>query len=393
MQVTAKLAGVCVQALELPCNSPSDEIRHTPIMAFTSLNLWLDTAVATMRGSLGSRAAAAVRQQLQDSGLLQHLGPAMDAAAARLTAAVAALAAASSGSSGTSTALPSTTQRDSMQLLVSCVEKADKLCGLLLEACQLTSSVLSQQARFSFEPALAAAPAAMRLILTGFQACSKLQLLWQQNRQLLPPLVCKVAAFGSSFLRRFCCIGLVLPVVVFNDSLQSSPAGRALLLSPDYVSCLAIVLAVTVLGLWLDAGSDDGRAGATAPAARSSSAPGVGSSTGARRRQQQQQAGGSNGSGSSSGNGGRVRCSLRLDSVAPLSCSLFDTLGVTKETVLQAARLAKAERLASVREVESLAMVYGCVLQYQVSWCFRCAFSPAYSITVQCVARREIALQ
>lgn len=158
---------------------------------------------------------------------------------------------------------------------------------------------------------------------------------------------------------------LALPAAVYSDSLQSTPAGRELLLSHDFLSCLAFVLVVTVLGLWLDT-SSDGQTGASAiPAVSSSSAAGVGSSTGSGRQQQGQ-------AGSSSSSGDSISSSVRLDSVAPLSCSLFDVLGVTKETVVQAARLAGSEGLVTVAEMETLGLAYGCVLKFQVSWRFYC---------------------
>jgi hypothetical protein len=373
MQVTAKLASVCVQTLELlDRNSQSDDIQHVPIMAFTALALWLDIAAATMRRSLRSQTAAAVRQQLQDSQPLQHLGPAMDAAAARLTAAVAALAATTTSSCGgsTRTAVSTTTQQDSMHRQVSRVEKADELCGWLLKAFHMTSNVWPLQARFSFEAALPFAPAATRLILTGSQTCSKVQQLWQQQKEQLPLQVGNLAAVRNSFFTRFDTLPLALlavPAAVYSDSLQSTPAGRELLLSHDFMSCLAFVLVVTVLGLWLDTSSDGQTGSSATPAVSSSSAAGVGSSTGSGTQQQGQ-------AGSISSSGDSIRSSVRLDSVAPLSCSLFDVLGVTKETALQAARLAGSEGLVTVAEMETLGLAYGCVLKFQVSRRFYCYF-------------------
>jgi hypothetical protein len=96
--VTAKLAALFTKVLQQP-----DAPKHALPVAYAVLNTWLVGAVATMQASPGSRAAAAVRQHLQESQLLQHLGPAMDAAAARLTAAVAALAAATAADSSSST--------------------------------------------------------------------------------------------------------------------------------------------------------------------------------------------------------------------------------------------------------------------------------------------------
>ena len=344
LQVTAKLGALCVQALQQP-----DE--H--MLALTALKVWLDQAVATMRASPESHAAATVRQQLQESRLLQHLGPAMVAAAAQLTAAVAALQAAaattSNSTSGSADApISATTEQDSIQKQTSNVEVADRHCGLLLMAFEVTSAALSPGACFTPELAVAAAPAAMHLILTGFQACSKLQQLWQQKKAQLPLQVGKLGTILGSFIFSAGSLGLTMPGAVYDDTLQSSPAGRQLLLDPDFVSCLAIMLVVTVLGLDTSMRSAAGNgAAATAAASSSSSAPGVGSSTGS----------------SSSSNG------VRLDSVTPLSCGLFDILGVGKETVLQAAKVAKSAGLATLPKMCTLASCYHSVSWLQVSAC------------------------
>ena len=350
MQMTAKLAALSIQALQRP-NKPL-----AAYLVFNALNAWLTKAIALMQASSGSRAAAAVRQQLQDSQLLQHLGPAMDAAAAQLTGAAAALAtvtAATSGSSGcsSSTAVTSSMQHDSIQKHMFRYEKADEHCGLLLKAFQLTSKALSQQACCGLEAGLPAAPAAMRLILTGLQACSKLQQLSQQKEVQVPLQFGKSAAVSSSFVSRYHCLGLTMPALMYSDALVSTPAAKQLLLLPEYMSCLALVIVATMLGI--DMSSDDDASAAATPAAISSSAPGVGRRTGrhsaAAELQQQQQRGNSSGGGGSSsstsgsssggsscssGSGTGVSSGMRQDSLTPLSCGLFDILGVTEETVL-----------------------------------------------------------
>jgi hypothetical protein len=178
IQVTAKLAAMCLQALQWP-----DERQYAPALAFEALGGWLDKAVTTMRPAPDTRAAAAVRQQLQESQLLQRLGPAMDAAAAQLTAAIAALAAAVTTTVSSSTG---TTQQHSIQQQMARVEEADEHCVVLMSAMHLISCALSQQASFGTETALPAAPAAVRLILAGYQACGRLQKLWQVSNQQLP---------------------------------------------------------------------------------------------------------------------------------------------------------------------------------------------------------------
>jgi hypothetical protein len=285
----------------------------------------------------------------------------MVAAAAKLTAAVAALqataATTSSSTSGSADAPVSpTTEQDSIQKQTSKLEVADRQCGLLLMAFEVTSTALSPAAYFTPELAVAAAPAAMRLILTGFQACSKLQQLWQQKKAQLPLQVGKLGTILGSFIFSAGSLGLTMPGAVYDGTLQSSPAGTQLLLNPDFVSCLAIMLVVTVLGMDTSMRSAAGNGAAATAAASSSrssssssssSAPGVGSSTGS--------------SSSSSG--------VRLDSLTPLSCGLFDILGVGKETVLQAAKVAKSAGLATLPKMCTLASCYHSVSWLQVSAC------------------------
>ena len=379
MQVTAKLTALAINTLQLP------DVPHlSKVFTCTVLNVWLGIAMHAMQASPGSRAAATVRQQLQESQLLQHLGPAMDAAAVRLTEAVTGLVATAGSSSNSSNSYGSkgvsaTTQHDSIQERMSRVEKADIYCGLLLQLFHRASSAGSQQVRFCAALALPAAPAAMRLTLTGFQVCSRLQQLWQQNKELGALQHGSFAAVGSSFVckNRWLAFQLVpeLAGEVSDNMLQTRPAARELLSSPDLVFCLTIVLLVVVLGLDT---SDEVNGTADSSSAISSSnsmsRPSVGSSTyrhsrgtGAQQQEQQQQVWQGSSARDGCGGGGRG-CSSRgvlLGSLTPLSCGLFDMLGVSKETVQEAAGLLKCQGVAYMNTVAS---GYLRVLQYQVSW-------------------------
>jgi hypothetical protein len=149
--------------------------------------------------------------------------------------------------------------------------------------------------------------------------------------------------------------------------LQSCPAANELLLMPEFASCLAIMVVVTFLELDV---SDHGRTGAAATQAASSSrgsTDGVGSSSGSdlvgsgtgdplpragRQPPLPPQAGGSG---------------VRLDSLTPLSCGLFEILGVTKETVQQAAGASKTLGLTTEGQLYGLLVCYTSLIEYQVS--------------------------
>jgi hypothetical protein len=270
MQITAKLAALYVQVLRQP-----DPPEYALLLTYAVLTAWLVRAVAAIEASPGSRATAAVVQQLQDSQLLQHLGPAMDE-------------------------------------------------GL-------------------------------------------------ESRGV-------------------------------SDTLQLYPAASELLLLPESVSCLAIVLVSVLLGL--DTSSDDWLKAADTTATSSSSTPGVGSSTGRQapgtgvpqpQQQQQQRPGNSGGSSSSSSSSSSsgMAAGVRLGSLTPLSCGLFPLLGITKETALQAARLAKAQGLTTLASLDVLVAAYRDVIVHQVSrraagrtvnmstvWSFGCAHTCACQLEV-----------
>ncbi len=130
MQVTRKLAAVAIKALQEP---------HATVMlwslACTALNVWLLKVVNAMRASPGVHPWVAVREQLQESRLLQHLGAGMDAAAGRLTTAVTAFeVAAPAAAIADSTGACTSTRSDSIWRLWEQLSLVDYCCSVLLHA-------------------------------------------------------------------------------------------------------------------------------------------------------------------------------------------------------------------------------------------------------------------
>lgn len=176
MQVTTKLAALYIQALQAVTQYLGSVHGAALCMVSGALTAWMDTAEAST--SLQSRAAASVRQQLQVSGLLQHLATAMDAAAARLTA-MADAGCSSRNSSASSSSHSDGTAGTSPALQLSTL---DSCCQLMLrDFTGLTSWLSSAPGRVSLQAALPAAPAALRLVLTVFQTHHRLQQLQQQQ--------------------------------------------------------------------------------------------------------------------------------------------------------------------------------------------------------------------
>lgn len=237
-------------------------------------------------------------------------------------------------------------------------EEADRCCGCLLHTFELASCAMSPAGLFNFAAALPAAPAAVRLVFAGYRACSRLQQLRQQQQGRVPLKFQDRCVFRHQASIHQLVVAARDMSLLYSSAapLQSSPSSRELLLSPDLLPCLAILLVVVALALGMSGGGGVGTA--VMPATNNSSGPG--SSSGSQpvtAGHQQQQAGSSD---ASSG--------VRLDSLAPLSCSLFDMLGVTKETALEAARLAKSEGLATPLYLSSLMSGYTGVLTHQVSY-------------------------
>ena len=334
LQVTRKVSALFIQALQQP-----DSLHAMQLLAANTMALWLNKALPSVTASPGSRAAATVRQQLQGLQLLQHLALSMDAAAARLTAAATALA-------DTPAMQKGATRADRTADYMN----AESFCKGLLQIFQLASCVLSSTGMFSVPAALPAAPAAVRITLSVFQDCKKpLPASPGALRAALRATVALVAALQDD-------------EDVPNGTLQSCPAASELLQMPEFASCLAIASVAATLGL--DVSGGDAARGAA------SSDTDEGSSTGRQvlgaggQQQPPQQVGSRSGASSSSrglGNG------VRLDSLTPLSCSLFDILGVSKETALQLAGLAKEEGFNTPAPLQKVLEIYSCVLEYQVS--------------------------
>jgi hypothetical protein len=240
MQVTAKLAALYVQGLQ-------QQQTQSPVLSatFQALHTWLVKANPLVINSPQSNAAAAVRQQLQESQLLQHLGTTMDAAAARLQdAAAASLSATTSGSSSSGGSSSSTGGSCSIEqgsipeaTLYMIGETHHSSC--LLKIFLLVNCPLSPSGTYSIEAVLPAVPAATRLMHSVFQTYHirpQLQLFSRSNDPL--PDVCSVL--------------LALAWAIDGDvqrTLQSCPEASKLLLLPELLSCLAVMLVATVLGL------------------------------------------------------------------------------------------------------------------------------------------------
>jgi hypothetical protein len=218
-----------------------------------------------------------------------------------------------------------------------------------------------------------AAPSAVRLNLQAFQTRSQLQTLRQQQRfgalfatiETLPGNGALEAVFRSL-------MALMFDVANIKPSvLQSRPGAGELLLSPEFVSCLAIALLVVVLAL--DTSSTAATAAAAAAPTDSSSSGSSGSSSSGRRsshtsRQQQQVPPYQTGGSSSSSNGGSSSSNgVQVDSLTPLSCSLFGVLGVSREAALQAAEFVKSMGIATTRGLNTWVTAYRTVIQHQVS--------------------------
>jgi hypothetical protein len=128
LQVTHKLAALLIQAYQQP-----GTISQVPLLASFLVGFWIETAYVAINASPGSRAATSVRQQLQDSQLLQHMASCMDAAAALLTAAAAAAVAAAAANSGGSTLGAAGTLQDRISFQrLGCFVNTATCCRCLL---------------------------------------------------------------------------------------------------------------------------------------------------------------------------------------------------------------------------------------------------------------------
>jgi hypothetical protein len=237
---------------------------------------------------------------------------------------------------------------------------------MLLNTLWIARNALLPSGDVSMRAVLPAAPAAVRFMLKGFQSCSRLQLLRQQHSgaQYLNQLQ-QQAGFGCLFITS--CPSLAyeaMRVVALAGAtmlVPPHPGAEELLLSPELVSCLAILLVVTFLGLDTSsaAGPQSSSGNSEAGSSTSHQAPST--------QQPQQQQASSSSAGSRGGSGGGLANGIQLDSLTPLSCSLFDILGIPKEAAVQFAGLAKSEGRTTVARLAALMQAYREVLVHQVT--------------------------
>jgi hypothetical protein len=330
-----------------------------------------------------------MRQQLQESGLLQHMDRMFIDAENTLKAAVAAAAVAAPACSSSSTAAQQAA--DQVQLAIILV---NELVGVYHGAC--VTSFPGEEKGFSMEAALPAAPAAMRMILTTFRTCSRLQQLTGRSDSSAPLLVLSGdAGFQvdcNDTLRMLYWVGCDLAGTMHTQNvagaLQLLPGAHELLLCPELVPCLAITVLVGLFGL--NTGTQEAAGRGSGSSSRVAAAAGSSRSRGALRaqesfQQQQQTPGGpavpsskaagrhQTGSTSSSSSNGRLPNGISLDSLTPLSRGLFGLLGVDQGVLLEVARGASDEWSG---QVQCKPENHGCIVS---AWCL----TPDYQVRAQ----------
>lgn len=394
MQVTRQLAVLCIQAHQY--NTPL-AIRY---LTTTSLAVWLYKACKAA-GSPGSRLAVSMRQQLQTAGLLQQMASVFQHAADALSAAAAPFATFGQAASRSSGGSSSTDIAHAVQLYDNTLVSTSKLLDVYIRACRLCTP---EGGVPSFEVALPAAAAAVQLHRLIFTTGSSfLQLASMEG---IPEAVVRLARDADfqqnctgSLGEAHWAIGELLKSAHNHSStkgsLQSLPGARELLLCPDLVPCLAVTVLVTVLGLDTGAQEEDTGSGSRskhaaqgASSSSSSSAAGSSSRTASGSSSSSRQASAPQGAppqqvdsstrylrpGSSStsrrSSSGRQANGISLDSLTPLSRSLFSLLGVEQGVLLQAAVGAKAKWSGSFKPAsfENMIHPYRFLLQQQVGY-------------------------
>jgi hypothetical protein len=287
------------------------------------------------------------------------------------------------------------------------------------------------------EAVLPAAPAAVRLSLTVFQTCSRLQeLTGKENSPVSAVLLTDgVSAMYQRDSRQ--AMGFIYDALLelgaaihkHSSSLHTMARAQELLLCPQLISGLASTVLMAVLCLstgteqatgngsgplfqdaMRPASSSESNAGSSISTASGSSRGGPGGSGkgGMRSSAGHHQPGSSSSRSSSnttisgaSGDGRLGNKLVSLDSLTPLSCQLFDLLGIHKEGLLEAARGADVCRkpLPYFRQgfaVECILEALSFVLDYQVSFTWRSSKATrllAYKhITIVCAASGSLAV-
>jgi hypothetical protein len=326
------------------------------------------------------------------------LKAATDGMTARATEAAEANAhcAVSPSSSGNTSSSSSTSNssRDAQETAENFAEAlvfADSVLQVYCKSCEVLSA---STASISLEVALPAAPAAVHLILTTFQTCSRLQQLAGAESKPAPAALwatdaghqefcTETLAAAHAFLLR---LAEAIKQHLTSDSLLSLPGGRQLLCCPELMQCLAAGVLVTLLGL--DTGAQEATSSSNATTdsmgTASISIATVSSSSSSSRANR---TGGRQGSAAQTSSQQRTSPTLRiptgsvssserlangisLDSLTPLSRNLFDLLGVDQGVLLQAARGAEGclEGAGFTTDhLDRLLTVYNYLLANQVS--------------------------
>jgi hypothetical protein len=240
--------------------------------------------------------------------------------------------------------------------------QAQCCCDHLLQTLDLASCMMSSTGEFSWEAALPAVAAAVRMVLTGLQTCSSLQ---QHQEQAQRPLQ---GCNNYTAKHHRVALQLLLAVALAAHSAgtpQSPPGVDDLLLSPELLPFLATMLLVTVSGLQTSTGGSASAAATSASAG--SRGRGAGSSIGPQLPSSQLQQCQHAKSSTPAGGYGGSSSGVRVESLSALSCSLFDILGVSKGTAMQAAQLAKSAGLTKLHQMEGFVSIYSHVSNIQVS--------------------------
>jgi hypothetical protein len=345
MQVTRKLAALCIQAQQRAADSFA---QHKTCFA---LHLWL---LQTRAAPRQSSVSASVWQQLQESGVLQHV-PAILAGAADELDAVAALLAAGDGT------VCGKGSRSSGRLVAEgsradhALQGAQTALQVYYLGCSL--AMVDSAGSFSYSPGLAlpAAPAAVRLGLTALRVCSVPQLQAAPMSAVSATVTCVTRTTHDILL------GITTTLLRVHVKAVSHPPGaKELLLSPHIMPCLAIMVVVGLLGLNI---------GSAAPASANLGSSGGSSSAG---RNQQPRSTAAAGRAMME----RWQTQLTLSGLAerlnphlttPLAASLFDMLGVDKDMAVKTAVVAYSGNGLSLERFRLLHDTYCEVLRYQVS--------------------------
>lgn len=171
VQIMRKLAELCIQAQQQ--HAP---IRTQEFAAFV-LFTWLSQA-KHVAASPDSSLLVLVQQQLQETGLLQHLAASLADAANELSDVGNTAACSKDGRSYGSGSASSTAEFEQDRARI-----APRYADVLLESFAITCFLLSPADgdQFNLDVPLPAVPAALRLALTMFRACSRLPQQLQQQ--------------------------------------------------------------------------------------------------------------------------------------------------------------------------------------------------------------------